>query len=218
MTAANAGAAKRIGSAVHVSSIVMDFLVYSRSAPVAGDSEDDPELDEKHWSYMDGFAAGMTARGPTLRTDRQTWSGSMHVVDLPDPNAARDFVSREPYNQAGLFEEHCIWRFANYLGRTMWQFVSTADEPRFLVLAQATADRATDPRPVAVTNLAPQLRERLVVYGALRDLDNGELAGVALAVQVPTRAALDALLGDGRAGIADYGNVAIHDWEFGGRR
>jgi uncharacterized protein len=196
----------------------MDFLVYSRSAPVAGDSEDDPELDEKHWSYMDGFAAGMTARGPTLRTDRQTWSGSMHVVDLPDATAAREFVSREPYNQAGLFEEHFIWRFANYLGRTMWQFVSTADEPRFLVLAQATADRPTDPRPVAVANLAPQLRERLVVYGALRDLDTEEIAGVALAVQVPTRAALDALLGDGRAGIADYGNVAIHDWEFGGRR
>lgn len=62
---------------VHVSSIVMDFLVYSRGAPVAGDSEDDPELDEQHWSYMDGFADGMTARGPTFGTDRQTWTGSL---------------------------------------------------------------------------------------------------------------------------------------------
>jgi hypothetical protein len=67
----------------------MDFLVYSRSAPAAADSEDDHELDEQHWSYMDGFADGMTARGPTRGTDRQTWTGSLHVVDLPGSNAAR---------------------------------------------------------------------------------------------------------------------------------
>lgn len=69
--------------------IVMDFLVYSRSAPAAADLEDDHELDEQHWSYMDGFADGMTARGPRRGTDRQTWTGSLHVVDLPGSNAAR---------------------------------------------------------------------------------------------------------------------------------
>jgi hypothetical protein len=100
----------------------------------------------------------------------------------------------------------------------MWQFAGAAYEPRFLVLAQAAEDLPKDPRPVPVADLAPQLRERLIVYGALRNLDNEELAGVALAVQVPTREALDALLGDGLAGLADYGDVVIHDWEFGGRR
>lgn len=69
-----------------------------------------------------------------------------------------------------------------------------------------------------VADLAPQLRERLIVYGALQDLDDEELAGVALAVQVLTREALDALLADGLAGLADYGDVGIHDCEFGGRR
>lgn len=68
---------------------------------------------------MDGFADGMTARGPTFGTDRQTWTGGLHVVDLPGPKAVREFVAREPYNQAGLFEEHFIWRFADLLGRTM---------------------------------------------------------------------------------------------------
>ncbi|MGI8610574.1 MAG: YciI family protein [Candidatus Dormibacteria bacterium] len=205
-------------SEIQVSSIVMDFLVYSRSAPVAEDSEDDPDLDEQHWSYMDGFAGGMAARGPTLGTDRQTWTGSLHVVDLSGPKAAREFVTSDPYNQAGLFEEHFIWRFANLLGRTMWQFAGAADEPRFLVLAQASEDRSKVPGPVPAAELAPQLRERLIVYGALRDLVDEEVAGVALAVQVPTREALDPLLGDGLAGFADYGDVGIHDWEFGGRR
>lgn len=196
----------------------MDFPVYGRSAPVAVDSEDDPELDEQHWSYMDRFADRMTARGPTLGTDRQTWTGSLHVVDLPSSKALREFVAGEPYNQAGLFEEHSIWRFANFLGRTMWQFPGAADEPRFLLLAQVAEDLPNEPRPVPVADLPPQLRERLIVYGALRNLDDEELAGVAVVVQVPTREALDALLGDELAGLADYGNVEIHDWEFGGRR
>lgn len=195
----------------------MDFLVYSQSAPVAGDSKDDPELDERHWSYMDGFADGMTARGPTLGTDRQSWTGSLHVVDLAGPKAVCEFVAREPYNQAGLFEKHFIWRFTNFLGRTMWQFARAADEPCFLVLAQASEDQPTEPGPVPLADLAPQLRGRLIVYGALRDLDDEELAGVALAVQVPTRKSLDALLGDGTR-LAEYGDVGIHDWEFGGRR
>ncbi len=196
----------------------MDFLVYSRSAPTAADSEADPELDEQHWSYMDRFADEMTARGPTLGTDRQTWTGSLHVVDLPGPNAAREFVAREPYNRAGLFEEHFIWRFTNFLGRTMWQFAGATDEPRFLVLAQAADDLPNGPRPVPLADLPRELCERLIVYGELRNLDIEEPAGVALAVQVPTREALDSLFGDRRAGLVDFGEVRIHDWEFGGRR
>ncbi len=148
----------------------MDFLVYSRSASAAADAEDDPELDERHWSYMDGFADGMTARGPTLGTDRQTWTGSLHMVDLPGSNAAREFVAREPYNRAGLFEEHFIWRFANFLGRTMWRFAVAADEPRFLVLAHAAENLPKDPRPVPLADLPRELRERLIVYGELRNL------------------------------------------------
>ena len=206
------------GPIAHVSSIVMDFLVYSRSAPAAGDSGDDPGLDEQHWSYMDGFADRMTARGPTLGPDRQTWTGSLHVVDLRDSGAAREFVAREPYNRAGLFEEHFIWRFTNFLGRTMWQFAGATDEPRFLVLAQAADGLPHDRTPAPLAALPRELRERLIVYGELRNLDQEEPAGVVLAVQVPTREALDALLGDGRAGLVDFGEVRIHDWEFGGRR
>ena len=40
-------------------------------------------LTEEHWSYMDRFADGMLARGPTLAPDRETWTGSIHIVELP---------------------------------------------------------------------------------------------------------------------------------------
>jgi hypothetical protein len=56
------------------------------------------------------------------------------------------------------------------------------------------------------------------VYGALSTLDDGEPAGVALAVQIPDRDAVVALLEDERTGVDVFQGVDIHDWEFGGRR
>ena len=196
----------------------MDFLVYSQSARTAIEVADDPELDEQHWSYMDRFADQMTARGPTLGADRQTWAGSLHIVGLPGPDAAREFVAREPYNRAGLFGEHFIWRFANLLGQTMWQFAALPDEPCFLVLAYRADQRPQDPGTLKLRDLSPDLRQRLILFGEMRSLDAAEPAGVALAVQVSTKEALYALLGPVRARLVDLDEVRILDWEFGGRR
>jgi len=154
---------------------------------------------------MDGFADGMTARGPTLAADRETWTGSVHIVDLPSAEAAREFVEREPYNRAGLFEHHMIRRFENLLGRTMWEFPGRSDDPRFLVIAEARED--------APAVLLP--RERLIVHGELLTPDDARPAGVVLALQAPTREAVDALL---RSGLDEHFDLQILDWEFGGRR
>src|SRR5262245_44388281 len=161
---------------------------------------------------MDGFAGSMIARGPTLTADRQTATGSLHVLALPSVAAAHEFVTREPNNRAGVYAEHSVWRFDNLLGRTMWEFSGDADEPRFLVIA-----RSRQGRPVPPDGLSAELRERLVVYGALATLDDSEPVGVALAVQAPDRKALDALLEQAQLGL-DAGELEIHDWEFGGRR
>jgi uncharacterized protein len=147
---------------------------------------------------MDRFADEMVARGPTLAPDRDTWTGSMHIVDLPSAEAAEEFVEREPYNRAGAYAEHLIRRFENLLGRTMWEFQGRSDEPRFLVIAQSPPD------------LAPAARERLIVYGELLTPDGARPAGAALALQAPTREAVDSLL--------PVAELEVHDWEFGGRR
>jgi uncharacterized protein YciI len=141
---------------------------------------------------MDRFAAGMTARGPTLGPDRETWTGSIHIVDLPSAEAAREFVEREPYNRAGLYEQHLIRRFKNLLGRTMWEFAGGAGEPRFVAIAHGA------PLP----DLPP---ERLIVHGELLTP-----AGGVVALEAPTREAVEELVG--------ARDVEILDWEFGGRR
>ena len=197
----------------------VDFFVYSRDA--GGTTlRRDKELLEEHWSYMDAFAESMIARGPTLAADRETATGSLHVLGLPSVDAAREFVAREPNNRAGVYADHFIWRFENLLGRTMWEFSGAADEPRFLVIARLDRDQSAGrgSRPVPEGSLPPELRERLIVYGALSTLDDGEPAGVALAAQVPDRDVVVALLEDERTGIDVFQDVDIHDWEFGGRR
>jgi uncharacterized protein YciI len=184
----------------------MEFLIYSRASPNATDIEDEDALNEAHWSYMDRFADGMVARGPTLGPDRETWTGSIHILDLPSPEAAHEFVVHEPYNRAGLFEEHLIRRFHNLLGRTMWEFPGPSEEPRFMVIAEAGAHAPAVPL-IAVP------RARLIVHGELLTPHDSQPAGVALALHAPTRDAVSALLE-----LDQQLDVRILDWELGGRR
>jgi uncharacterized protein YciI len=196
----------------------MDFLVYSRASPRAAGAEHDPALDEEHWSYMDGFAGGMIARGPTLAADRERWTGSVHIVDLPSADAARAFVELEPYNGAGLFEHHVIRRFENLLGRTMWESPGGSSDPRFFVIAHRVPGAGEHAHARSLLDLAPLPRERLIVHGELLTPDEGRPAGVALALQARSREAVGVLLRDGRPGLDEHFELEILDWEFGGRR
>jgi uncharacterized protein YciI len=198
----------------------LDFFVYSRDAAGTAALRDDDELLERHWSYMDGFAESMIARGPTLDNDRESATGSLHVLGLPSVDAAHQFVACEPNNRAGVYAEHSVWGFENLLGRTMWEFSGAPDEPKFLIIARAQGAQKTGRggRPIPLDSLSPPLRERLILYGALSALDNARLIGIALAVQAQERAAVDALLEQERPGLADFLDLEIHEWEFGGRR
>ncbi|MFN8109559.1 MAG: YciI family protein [Thermoleophilia bacterium] len=185
------------------------FLVLSRGAPAAG-TTDDPGLDEAHWSYMDRFAPGMIARGPTLTADRGTWTGSMHVVELADAAAARVFAEEEPYNRAGLYAHHRIWGYRDLLGRTMWEFARTPGMPLFLVIAAGSRCDGPDP--------AGALGAGLLLCGELAAIDGGDPPGFALALQAPHGIAAEAALrAAGVDGVADP-HVEILDWEVGGRR
>jgi uncharacterized protein len=194
----------------------MDFLVYGRGAPGADDQSDDPLLDEAHWSYMDGFTDGMTARGPTLSEDRQAWTGSLHVVDLANADAAQAFARNDPYHQAGLFSGHLIWRFDNLLGRTMWDFTPRGDDVPFLVLAYGDSDGQGPGHEQ--TSPAPSLGSRLVVWGTLRSVPAHRPCGVALALMASDGEAARSLIADEPTMLGRSAHKEIHAWTFGGRR
>ncbi|MFJ7214317.1 YciI family protein [Amycolatopsis sp. NPDC098790] len=137
----------------------MEFFCYHRDRP--GSAALRRELLEEHWYYMDRFP-GMIARGPTFQGARPT--GSVHVLDLPDPAAARAFAFSEPGYQAGVYRDVLLRRWRNELGRTMWEFPGGRDGgDRWLVLGFGSGG------PVGVTGP----RDELVACGPLLS-DDGE--------------------------------------------
>ena len=116
-----------------VKTVGVEFFCYHRDRPGSVALRD--ELLEEHWSYMDRYEAQMIARGPTLAGDGDTPTGSVHIVGLPDPAAARAFAFDEPGYQAGVYRDVLLRRWRNLLGRTMWDFPGgRAGGNRYLVL------------------------------------------------------------------------------------
>jgi uncharacterized protein len=178
---------------------VPPYFVYCRDEPGSGDLR--MELLEEHWTYMDGYAAGMIARGPTLTEDGQEATGSLHIVELADAEVARAFAFDEPNYRAGVYSEVVIHRFENSLGRTMWEFTGDQDGVHQLVISHGPD--LGDAMPV----------ERLILHGPLLSDDGAKRLGESLAVEGLTRDEVEALVTTERDE-----RVEIHPWRFGGRR
>jgi uncharacterized protein YciI len=179
----------------------MEFFCYHRDR--AGSAALRDELLEAHWSYMDGYATTLIARGPTF-TDDDVATGSVHIVDQPDSAAARAFAFDEPNYQAGVYRDVLVRRWRNLLGRTMWQFPGDSGGSRYLVLGLG-AGTAEDPLPADDGDL--------IAYGPLLSDDGLTWLGTAALVQAPDPAAARTVLSASR-----YAEVEVHRWEFGGRR
>ena len=181
----------------------MEFLCYHRDRPDSAALRD--ELLEAHWSYMDRYATEMIARGPTLTDDRETATGSVHIVDLPDPAAARAFAFDEPNYQAGVYRDVLLRRWRNTLGRTMWQFPGgRTGGNRYLVLGLG----AGQPADLAV----PRASDELIAYGPLLSDDGATWLGTGALVRAPDPESARAVLTPDR-----YAGVEVHNWQFGGR-
>ena len=199
----------------------MEYFVYCRDRP--GSRALRSDLAEAHWSFMDQYAEAMIARGPTLTVDEMTATGSMHIVNLPDSDAARVFVFDEPNYKAGVYSEVLVRRWSNMLGRTMWDFTgSIADYRRFLVIGHGKPGVTDARNDLHAENAryvdAGGYRDRLIACGPLLSDDGSEWMGTATMVELPDRVAAEAMLmhsPNARAGL--YDSVEVHTWRFGGR-
>jgi uncharacterized protein len=199
----------------------MEYFFYCRGRP--GTEALAEELAEAHWSFMDGYAEQMIARGPTLTPDHSRWTGSMHMVDLPDAQAARVFAFAEPYHRAGVYDQVLVRRWRNVLGRTMWDYpAELGDDRRFLVIGQGRRGVEGARQALGAAQRrglgAPGHRDGVILRGPLLADDGAGWVGSALLVQLADRAAVEAMVAGApyvQAGL--YGSVEIHDWQFGGR-
>ncbi|MDO0935127.1 YciI family protein [Streptomyces sp. DG2A-72] len=182
----------------------MEYFCYHRDRP--GSAALRHGLLEEHWSYMDRYAKELIARGPTFADDGETPTGSVHIVDLPDPAAARAFAFDEPNYQAGVYRDVLLRRWHNLLGRTMWDFPGgPSGGNRYLVLGLGSG--------AAVDTVPPPDRNELIAYGPLLSDDGAAWLGTAVLLRAPDPATARAVLAADR-----YADIEVHDWEFGGRR
>ena len=166
----------------------MEYFVYGRDRPGSGELK--AKLTEEHWAFMDGYVDALIARGPTLTEDREASTGSLHIVDLPDVEAARAFAYDETYYRAGVFDSVLLCRFRKHVGSTMWDFSEAVEGyGRYLVLTE------DEPRPIS--------SKHLIMYG------DPHLGRAAL---------VEARDAESAAVLADADPADVHPWEFGGRR
>ena len=186
-----------------VKTVAVEFFCYHRDRP--GSVTLREEMLEEHWSYMDRYQAQMIARGPTLADNGDTPTGSVHILSLPDPAAARAFAFDEPNYQAGVYRDVLLRRWRDLLGRTMWAFPGGRDSGnRYLVLglgAGPAADLAVPPG-----------RDELIAYGPLLSDDTATWLGTAVLARAPYPDAARAILTADR-----YADIEVHPWQFGGR-
>ncbi len=181
----------------------MEFFCYHRDRP--GSLALRYELLEDHWSYMDRYGSRMIARGPTVADDGETLTGSVHILDLPDPDAARSFAFDEPGYQAGVYRDVLLRRWRNDLGRSMWEFPGGRTEgDRFLVLGLGA-------RPAEDLEV-PRDQDELIAYGPLLSDDGTGWLGTAVLLRAPDTATARGVLTPSR-----YAAIEVHHWQFGGR-
>ena len=191
-----------------------DYLVYCRDKP--GMAETLHRLVEAHWSFMDGYADRLQARGPSLSDDGEEHTGSLHIVRLATPAEIDVFAYQEPFYAAGVYQDATIRRWENLLGRTMWEYQAKSDDPMFLILANADAP---------ITGFAEAHRafaaahwDRTVVYGSMLALEDGAWKGFAQILQMPSRADAERRVAEDPVIASGGMQVELHRWCVGGRR
>jgi uncharacterized protein len=186
-----------------VKTVGVDFFCYHRDRP--GSMTLREELRERHWYYMDHYQAQMIARGPTLADDGDTATGSVHIIGLPDPAAARAFAFDEPNYQAGVYRDVLLRRWRNLLGRSMWDFPGGPDGGRRYLVLGLGAGQAAD-------LTVPPGRDELIAYGPLLSDDGAAWLGTAALLRAPDPDTARAVLTQ-----PGYASVEVHSWQFGGR-
>ncbi|MEU1473544.1 YciI family protein [Streptomyces sp. NPDC005761] len=182
----------------------MEFLCYHRDRPGSLTLRD--ELLERHWSYMDQYEKEMIARGPTFADDGETPTGSIHIVDVSGPAAARTFAFEEPNHQAGVYRDVLLRRWRNLLGRTMWDFPGGhSGGNRYLVIGLGAGE--------AADLEVPSAHDELIAYGPLLSDDGATWLGTAALLRAADPDTARAVLTPDR-----YAGIEVHTWEFGGRR
>lgn len=100
----------------------------------------------------------------------------------------------------------------------MWELPSASAGSPFLVVAHTSAAAGEPVSGSVVSDYAALPSERLIIHGKLATINDAKPAGVVLALQAPTRGAVETIVGNALDQHDQHFDVQILEWEFGGRR
>jgi uncharacterized protein YciI len=192
----------------------MPFYIYGQDRPGAG--AEMAGLTETHWSYMDAFAGRLILRGPTLSSDGEEHTGSVHVVDLADRASAERFATEEPFWLAGLYQQVTAVRTVVLLHREPAKGPPTPEVPSTLVTGhwppQLSNAGDTGPR---LAGAGPD--SRVSFLAVLVDDDQSHTTGIVSTVRALPGQALNIVqpLADQFAGQPVA--LTAQRWQRGGR-
>jgi uncharacterized protein len=192
----------------HATLCEVRFIVYGRDGSAFDYGPNDRH--EAHQAYMDAWLSHLIARGPTLSSDGEDHTGSVHVIEVDNADIARGFAYREPYAQAGWYAEVSVTPMVPAVDGTMW------DHPRPAGDQVSSFLRASWPaRPLEdVASVRRRLAESnppWLFAGLLLTDDQESTSGMAAAVDLSPSDATDQL----RACL-DFEEVEVHRWTRGG--
>ena len=173
-----------------------------------------------HWNFIDLYDDRLIARGPVLDpADAAIVTGSIHILELDDWDAAKKFAYDEPFAANGLFEDIILTPYSHELGRTQFEFVKNPDRPRFFIYCPATADKAEAAANLktAQDSYCDGFDANCVCRGSLLDTD-GNWAGRVFLMEFEDAEAAAAFIADEpchQAGL--YTETRISRWTLGGR-
>ncbi len=156
--------------------------------------------------------------GPLLSDDGATPTGTWFMIDAPDRAAAEAFIAGEGYNQAGMFADIEIKRYAS---SKPWRQHDINVEPDMQMFVCECIDgpdgidirKTTGP---AHHKYQGGIMDRFVAHGPTRSDDGKKVTGSTFIIQVADRAAADALVHNEpmtKAGV--FSEVRIDRWRFG---
>jgi len=195
----------------------MGFLIHGRDSAEFGDDED--ARHEVHQTYMDQWASQLVARGPTESADGSRHTGSVHVLDTPDPQTAQKFAYDEPYARAGWYSDITVWPFESVIEGTMWDHPAPSGDPES---SFALASWVPSPR---TDDLVDTIRARLTTgdvphwsfIGLLLNDHSTDIVGLAGSADLPAPATTTWLQQQLAALPLILTNLEVHRWRRGGR-
>jgi uncharacterized protein YciI len=92
-------------------------MFHALDRPASGALRD--EVREAHEAYVSKHPSVVMARGPLVTDDARESIGSVLLLDVPDMDAARAFVEKEPFYSHGVYRQVNFhrWRFGRVMDR-----------------------------------------------------------------------------------------------------